>query len=480
MPLTPTQLNYWPLILDSLKKKVSATVYKTWFKQLNLLAIENNGTKAVLEVSSNFNKKYLQNKYSSFLKEAINRYFPRIIHLDFKISNKQDKKELLPEDVFAFTENSAEQDKALDLKSKNKSLQIKLEPYQKKNINNLNPKYTFETFIPNNSNRLALSVAEAVLKKPGVLYNPVFIYSGVGLGKTHLLQAIGHKFLEQKPDAKIKYSTCETFFNYFISSVKNKESKDFKEYFRNIDILLIDDIQFICGKEATQEAFFHTFNELHQQNKQIILTSDKPPKALENVAERLLSRFEWGVVIDISKPELEDRIMVLKDKVERMKLNLQQDQILKIANVVNTNFRDLEGVLNRIEARIKLIPDIPLEDFELNKILANYSDLSSTIEVKLNNTILTAEKTLQVVCQVCGVEKAEIMSKSRQKDIAIARQILMYLLKEELDMSYPAIGKFFKRDHSTALHGHKAIIKKKALDSKLNQKINFIKQSLIA
>lgn len=474
MPLTTTRSNYWPLVLDSLKNRVSNTVYKTWFNQLDFLCIENHGTKAVLEVPSNFNKKYLETKYSSYLKDAINKYFPRVVHLEFKISKKGPKKELQPEDVFAVSSSPAEG----NLNLEKKSLNIKQEPYQKKNLSNLNPKYTFDNFVPNNSNQLALSVAEAILRKPGILYNPVFIYSGVGLGKTHLLQAIGHKFLEQKPDAKIKYATCETFFNYFVSSIQKKEGKDFKDYFRNVDILLIDDIQFICGKEATQEAFFHAFNELHQANKQIVLTSDKPPKALENVAERLLSRFEWGVVIDISRPELEDRVMVLKDKVERMKLDLNDSQILQIANLVDTNFRDLEGVLNRIEARIKLIPGSPLQDFELNKILANYSDISSTIEVRLNNSILTADKTLDTVCQVCGVSKKEIMSRSRQKEIASARQILMYLLKEELEMSYPAIGKFFQRDHSTALHGHKSIQKKLEKNPKLKQKITFIKQSL--
>lgn len=475
MPLTTTQSSYWPLVLDSLKKRVSSTVYKTWFNQLGFLCIENRGTKAVLEVPSNFNKKYLETKYSSYLKEAINKYFPRVIHLEFKVSKKEIKKELEPEDVFAVVKSQKED----NFKTKSENLQIKQEPYQKKHLSNLNPKYTFESFVPNNSNQLALSVAEAVLRKPGVLYNPVFIYSGVGLGKTHLLQAIGHKFLEQKPDAKIKYSTCETFFNYFVSSIQKKQSKDFKDYFRNVDILLIDDIQFICGKEATQEAFFHAFNELHQANKQIILTSDKPPKALENVAERLLSRFEWGVVIDISKPDLEDRHIVLKDKVARMKLDLNDSQILQIAKAVNTNFRDIEGVLNRIEARVKLIPNCPLEDFELNKILANYTDLSSTIELKLNNSILTAEKVLETVCQTCGITKTEILSRSRQKEIALARHILMFLLKEELEMSYPAIGKLFKRDHTTALHGHKSILKKIKENSKINQKVNFIKKTLV-
>ena len=477
MTQTSKQSNYWPLVLESLRDKVSGTVFKTWFSQVNFLSIENTGRKVILEVPSNFNKKYLETKYSSYLKEAINKFYPRVVHLEFKISKIAKAKQLEPEDVFAIQDATGKRSDEMDYKKN--QIEFKKETYHQKNLNNLNPKYTFDNFVANNSNRLVLSVAEAIIKKPGTLYNPVFIYSGVGLGKTHLLQAIGQKYLEQRPDFKIKYTTCETFFNSFISSVKQKNSKDFKDYFRNVDILLIDDIQFISGKEGTQEAFFHTFNELHQQNKQIVITSDKPPKSFVNVTERLLSRFEWGVVVDISKPDLEDRLMVLKDKVERMRLDLDDSQIYKIAEMVNTNFRDLEGVLNRIEARVKLIPDKPLEDFELNKILSSYSDLSSTIEVKLSNQILTADKVLKAVCQVCGTAKEDIFSRSREKNISISRQILMYLLKEELEMSYPSIGKFFKRDHSTALHGHKSVLKKLDTDHKLKQKLNIIRQSLL-
>ncbi len=467
---------YWPLILKDLKTQVNSTVYKTWFSEIKLAEVENLGRKIVVEVPSEFNKKYIQNKYTSLLKTCINKFYPRVIHLDFRISknSKKIQDSSRQEDIFAIQENLKGIKK--EINDRNNTLDLNgSKNFYKKNINNLNPKYTFNNFVTIASNQLAVSVSEAIIQKPGKLYNPVFIYSGVGLGKTHLLQAIGQKMLSEKPDFKIKYATCETFFNFFISSIQNKKSEEFKEYFRNIDLLLLDDIQFISGKEGTQEAFFHTFNELHQQNKQIVITSDKPPKSLNNITERLISRFEWGIVIDISKPDLEDRITVIKDKVDRIKLDLSIYQVARIAEAVNTNFRDLEGVLNRIQARKQLLPDKPFEDSELTKILDGYES-ASMMTIDISYIQNSPQKILNSVAQVYSLSRDQILSKSRQKDIAEARQVAMFLLKEQLELSYPAVAKVFSRDHSTVIHAHKKITTNLSKDQKLTQKIEFIKQ----
>jgi chromosomal replication initiator protein len=459
--------NYWPLVLNSLKKDLSNTVFKMWFSTLEFVQTDNEGRKIILNVASKFNKKYLETKYKKELLTAINRFYPKVIHIDFNISEKETDTDNKQDSVF--DENSTSENIIKPIINKRITLT--------KNLNNLNPKYSFNNFVTTSANQLAVNVAKKVIDNPGMQYNPLFIYSGVGLGKTHLLQAIGQAVLEARPDSKIKYTTCETFFNLFIDSIQNKNSRDFKDYFRNVDYLLIDDIQFIAGKESTQEAFFHTFNQLHQENKQIILTCDKSPKQLDRIEERLISRFEWGIVIDISKPELEDRITVLKDKVARLKLNLNLNQITKIAEIVNTNFRDLEGVLNRIQARNQLIPDKVMEEYELNQILAGYKQ-AAPIQINIGNNnknLKTSEKIINTVCEVFELTKEEIMGRNRHQNVALARQICMYLLKEEFDYSYPVIGKIFSRDHTTAMHAHKKISETLDKKPKIQQKLEFIK-----
>jgi len=472
----PAVKDYWPFVLNNLKKSLSQSNFQAWFSGVEFVSTENNGRKLLLSVPSSFSKKYIENKFKKDLKEAVNKYLPQVIHIDISVTENISGKSVSQQEFFPLHEGVSDiKQKVAQIKKQN--LDLMPDNLPKENINNLNPKYTFENFVETGNNQLAVNVAKAIIKKPGTLYNPVFLYSGVGLGKTHLLQAIGQKLLDERPDFKIKYTTCEKFFNFFLSGLNNKESsKAFKDYYRNVDILLLDDIQFIAGKEATQEAFFHTFNELHQLNKQIIITSDKSPKSLGRVEERLVSRFEWGIVVDISKPELEDRISVVKDKVARMELPLDMDKITKIAEVVNTNYRDIEGILNRIEARIKLLPAQPLEDYELNKILSGFQN-SSIIKIDVSNPNVTPDSLITAVCKIFSVEKNELMGASREKSIALARQMAMYLSKEDLDLSYPTIGKIFKRDHTTALHAWKKINQKLKEDQKLIAKLKAIRSA---
>jgi chromosomal replication initiator protein len=468
---------YWQMVLSNLKDSLSKSSYDAWFSQVNFVSVTNQGRKIVLEVPSKFNKNYLENKFKTQLQEAIQRYYPKVIHVDYKIDEKVPDQKPIQADIFPIQQEDL--DTKINLDKFSKKINLKNTNLPSGNIHNLNPKYTFETFVETTSNQLAVNVAQAIIQKPGTLYNPVFVYSGVGLGKTHLLQAIGHKFLETTPNVKVKYATCEMFFNHFISSIQNKNSNSFQEYYRSVDVLLLDDIQFISGKEATQEAFFHAFNELHQNNKQIVITSDKHPKSLGSVEERLISRFEWGIVIDISKPEFEDRLSVLRRKNSKLGLPLSDEHLSQIASKVNTNFRDLEGVLNRIEARIKLLPNRPFEDFELNKILSGFSSLGSTVSVNIGYTPKSPEQVLEVTSQVFGVSKNDILGSSRMQNIALARQVAMYSCKEFLDLSFPAVGKIFKRDHTTVMHAWKKINENLSKEnSKIATKIQHIKNQV--
>jgi chromosomal replication initiator protein len=314
----------------------------------------------------------------------------------------------------------------------------------------------------------------------GKLYNPLFIHSKVGLGKTHLLQAIGNKTLEVKPNYNIKYIPAETFINQWIISLQRKETNYFREYYNSIDLLLIDDIQFFAGKESTQEVFFHIFNYLHQNNKQIVLTSDKPPQDLIGIPERLVSRFNSGMVVDIFPPELEDRLSILKDKVARLNLPLDDQKIFKIAQAINTNIRDLEGVLNKIQARIRLMPHLEFTDQELESLLSVYQGQITNPDL-LTKSIdtVTPETILQTVCRLFSIDKSDLLGSSREKNVALARQIAFWLCKHELDLSYPVIGKLFGgRNHTTVMHGYNKIQELLENDHKIKDKIILAKKIL--
>ncbi len=464
---------YWDLVLNNLQTNLSKSNFQTWFSRVEFLRTTNAGKKIIVQVPSIFNKNYIKKKFSKLFLDSIQKYYPRVSVIEYEISKEEVLNEnggnLLQEDIF-FPENQ----NTTEFKKPQVNL-TKIE-IPSKNIHNLNSKYTLDNFVVTKSNQLAVMIAKSIIEKPGVNYNPVFLYSGVGMGKTHLLQAIGNTLVSKSPNLRVRYTTCEMYFNLFINGIVNKKSSDFIEYYRSTDVLLIDDIQFINGREATQEAFFHTFNELHQNNKQIVITSDKHPKNLEKLEDRLVSRFEWGIVVDISKPELEDRIAVTKFKSRNLGLSLTDIQIDIIAGSIDTNFRDLEGILNRISARCRLIPDTPLRDSELKELLANSQITSSTISININSQ-LTSKKIVDSIEKVFSVSKEEIMGKIRISNVALARQIAMYLCKTELKLSYPVIGKIFKRDHTTAMHAYKTITKRMKNDTWLSLQIQKIKST---
>jgi chromosomal replication initiator protein len=472
----PATRDYWPLVLENLRTKISGSSYKAWFSRLEFVSTSNQGRKLIIGVPSAFNKNYIESKFKSELRDAISKYYPQVIHIDYEIIQVLQSSPTEPVQQI-LEEISHLQGQEVDLATNPEKLSSYL---PRKSLNNLNPKYTFENFVITGNNELAVSVCQSVINQPGSLYNPVFIYGGVGLGKTHLIQAVGQKMLEKNPSFNIKYIPCETFVNQFLLALQKRKMDEFREYYRSIDLLLVDDIQFIAGKEATQEGFFHTFNELHQLNKQIILTSDRAPKSLGGIEERLVSRFEWGMVVDISKPDLEDRISILQDKTDRLGLQMSSEQLIFVAARIDSNVRELEGVLNRIQAKLRLMPGQNLTDEILQTMVNDYLG-KSPIQIHFpsshNNT---PDRILQAVCRLFGLSKADLLGASRQKNIALARQITFWFYKHELDLSYPTIGKLFGgRDHTTVMHGCNKIESLRQTDRKIQEKLALVEQTLL-
>ncbi|MFA6537562.1 MAG: chromosomal replication initiator protein DnaA, partial [Patescibacteria group bacterium] len=338
----------------------------------------------------------------------------------------------------------------------------------------LNPKYLFENFIVGKANELAHAASIAVAERPGQAYNPLFIYGGAGLGKTHLIQAVGNSIQKKDPRKKIVYVTCEQFTNDFISCIGSGRADKFNNSYRTADVLLIDDVQFLTGKEGTQEAFFHTFNDLHQNDKQIVLTSDRPPKAIATLEERLLSRFEWGMIADISHPDIETRIAILEAKCHEKSFNLGRDIIQYITLNIQNNIRELEGALNKVIAHHQL-HKVVLTLENVKKILFSISDSGK------KSGALTPKQLIELTSAFYDLRIEDIMGQSREKRLAFPRQIVMYLLREELQCSYPTIGhELGGRDHTTAMHAYDKISKLLEVDEKIRQEITVLKQKIYA
>jgi chromosomal replication initiator protein len=339
-------------------------------------------------------------------------------------------------------------------------------------ISSLNQKYTFDTFVVGNSNRFAHAASLAVAQSPARAYNPFFIYGGVGLGKTHLMHAIGHYILSQKPNYKVVYISSERFTNELINSIKDDKNVEFRNKYRTIDVLLIDDIQFIAGKERTQEEFFHTFNALHEANKQLVISSDRPPKEIPTLEERLRSRFEWGLITDIQPPDFETRIAILLKKASMENLTVPNDVINFIATKIETNIRELEGALIRIVAYSSLTNcpiDINLAEHVLKDILPDQKPKKITIS-----------DILQEVGRHFSLKVEDFKAKKRTKDLAFARQVAMYLCSELTDLSLPKIGEEFGgRDHTTVIHARDKIAQDMAKDPQLSMLIDSLKKKLV-
>ncbi|MDV9958632.1 chromosomal replication initiator protein DnaA, partial [Clostridioides difficile] len=332
---------------------------------------------------------------------------------------------------------------------------------------NLNPKYTFDTFVIGNSNRFAHAACVAVAESPAKAYNPLFLYGGVGLGKTHLMHAIGHHIVSQKKDSKVVYVSSEKFTNELINSIKDDKNEEFRNKYRNVDVLLIDDIQFIAGKERTQEEFFHTFNTLHEANKQIIISSDRPPKDIPTLEDRLRSRFEMGLITDIQAPDFETRIAILRKKAQLERIDVPNEVMSYIAKNIKSNIRELEGALTRVVAYSSLSNRVISFDLATEAL----KDIITTSKNEEINVLRIKEK----VSSVFNLKMEDFNSKKRTRSIAYPRQIAMYLTRELTDLSLPKIGEEFGgRDHTTVIHAHDKVSKDIEESEEIKTKIDKI------
>ncbi len=336
----------------------------------------------------------------------------------------------------------------------------------------LNPKYTFDTFVIGNSNRFAHAAALAVAEAPAKAYNPLFIYGGVGLGKTHLMHAIGHYILNQNSLQRVLYVSSEKFTNELINAIKDNKNEEFRSKYRNIDVLLVDDIQFIAGKERTEEEFFHTFNALYEANKQIIISSDKPPKEITSLEDRLRSRFEWGLTADMQAPDLETRIAILRKKAQLENLDVPNEIVVFIADKIASNIRELEGALNKVIAYSSLTQ---------NEITLDIANEALKDILSANNTkVLNCATIQEVVARYFDIRPEDFKSKKRTRDIAYPRQIAMYLCRDLTDMSLPKIGEGFGgRDHTTVIHACEKINYELENNSETRRAVSEIKRNLL-
>lgn len=411
----------WEKVLAELEVEISKANFTTWFRGTKLIA-QNEGV-VVIGVPNSFSKEWLENKYRRQIVTCLSKYIPNLTQLVFEIGTS------LP-------------------KAKTSQIIEQQQPQAKKDDfpSNLNIHHTFKNFIVGNNNRLAHATSQAVANKPGELYNPLFLYGGVGLGKTHLIQAIGNAIKEQMPDKKILYISCESFTNEYVGAISTGKMKDFKKKYRNIDVFLVDDIQFLSHKEGTQEEFFHTFNALHQSNRQIVITSDRVPKAIPELEGRLSSRFGWGMVADIQPPNLETRIAILKAKAKSKNIELSDEIIQYLAQNILSNIRELEGALTKIMSYIQL--------YEENLSVATVKELMKDLVEKNQSTNSTPDAILKIVCKFFNIPVEELIGSKRIKELVYPRQLAMYLLRHELNMSYPMIGRELGgKDHTTIIYG---------------------------
>ncbi|PIZ95379.1 MAG: chromosomal replication initiator protein DnaA [Candidatus Magasanikbacteria bacterium CG_4_10_14_0_2_um_filter_37_12] len=452
-----TNYEIWQAVLAEFELKVSKANFTTWFRSTGIANYDAG--QIVICVPNAFTKSWLEKKYHSDIVKVLERITTKAIKkIDYRVENIKHIEE--QECNITTQKISTKQNPIHSSNNVNVGSQF-----------GLSPKYIFDTFIVGKGNELAHAAAQAVSDRPGDAYNPLFIYGGVGLGKTHLLQAIGNAMIAKNPQTRILYVSSEKFTNEFVSSIKEGKAKAFKDRYRNLDLLLIDDIQFIGGKEQTQEEFFHTFNELHQQGKQVVMTSDRPPKAIPALEDRLRSRFEWGMIVDISNPDLETRAAILQSKCQEKRFSLPESLIHLVAATVQSNIRELEGALNKIIAFHQLKNIEPTKD--------SIKSLLSTFENQGTRKSITPREMIITVTNFFDISIEDVLGKSREKKLAFPRQIIMYLLREELKLSYPAIGnELGGRDHTTAMHAHTKISTNIEDDLKLKQDIENIKQRL--
>ncbi|GAA0369255.1 chromosomal replication initiator protein DnaA [Alkalibacterium iburiense] len=433
----------WSYLTEKFKETLSKVSYDTWIQSANLVSLSENTI--TIEVPSTLHKEYWKNNLSTRVVEYLYEFVGREIAPLFVTSEEQAAEEAVGNNMQTFESPAVS--------------------------STLNSKYTFDTFVIGKGNQMAHAAALVVSEEPGTIYNPLFFYGGVGLGKTHLMHAIGHQYLQINPNANIKYVTSENFANDFINSIQNRTQEKFRQKYRNVDLLLVDDIQFFADKEGTQEEFFHTFNALYDQRKQIVLTSDRLPNEIPKLQERLVSRFAWGLSVDITPPDLETRIAILRKKANAEGLEIPNDALSYIAGQIDSNIRELEGALVRVQAYSAI------QRSDITTSLAADA-LKSMVknDSKQNVSIASIQ---QKVSKYYDITLADLKGKKRVRQIVLPRQIAMYLSRELTSTSLPKIGKEFGgKDHTTVIHAHEKI--KKLVDSneEIKAEVDEIRKSL--
>ena len=451
------QDSLWQAVLGEIELSISRASFVTWFKNTRML--RRNEETMVIGVPNVFIKQQLEQKYNQLVLDILKKNGVESLTVEYKINS-------------AITPKRKSKDENVVLKP---TITKAKKPAKSALIHNylqgINDRYTFENFIVGSANELAYAACQAVASNPGSKYNPLFLYGGVGIGKTHLIQAVGNEILKSKPSSRVVYVSTEQFVQEFLDAIRYKKNTDFAGHYRSADVLIVDDIQFIAGKEKTQEEFFHTFNALHQANKQIIISSDKPPRDIPTLEERLQSRFAWGMSIDMQNPDFETRCAIVSAKADVHNAQLDPDVVEFLANLIQTNIRELEGALNQLLAFCEmrgLEPEIGIAKSLLGGKSARPKHIS-------------AKQIIERCAKYFNVELDEILGPKRDKDIVVPRQVAMYMLRSELHLSFPKIARELgRKDHTTAIHSVEKIEKESSYDPDIKAAISHIKEKLYA
>jgi chromosomal replication initiator protein len=447
------QHSLWQSVLGEIELSIPHATFVTWFKNTEL--IESNNEQVTIAVPNIFAVRQFQVKFTDQIKQVLAKNGVEPERIEYIVKSTSNRRTTVSRETTAAS-------RAIE----STRLTTKTTPIP---TGNLNPRYTFSNFIVGSSNDLAYTACQAVAQYPGIKYNPLFLYGGVGLGKTHLAQAVGNEIVKNQPDARVVYISSETFVKEFLESIRFKK-KGFSDKYRNVDVLIIDDMQFIANKEKTQEEFFHTFNALHQNNKQIIITSDKPPRSIPTLTERLRSRFEMGMPIDIQMPDFETRCAIIEAKAALSGVELDRDTVEYLANNIKTNIRELEGALNQLLAYAEMraiTPDITTAEGLLGNVRTS------------RPRHVTPKQIIDKTAKYFSLSPAEICSPQRDKHIVTPRQIAMYLLRSELHLSFPKIAvELGRKDHTTAIHSVEKIEKSIKLDFTIREQVSEIRERL--
>lgn len=452
----------WQAVLGEIELSVSRGHFVTWFKNTRLLRSQDDVL--VIGVQNVFVKQQMERRFNQLIADTLRKNGLAPARIIYKVDTSVARRKQ-PADEITILKNPRQH--VVTTQKGNSKHSTLAHNYRQ----GLNAKYTFENFIVGSGNELAYAACQAVTQNPGTKYNPLFLYGGSGIGKTHLVQAVGNSIVNHNPDARVVYISIEQFVQEFLDAIRFKKNTDFQGYYRGADVLIVDDMQFITGKEKTQEEFFHTFNALHQANKQIIITSDKPPKQIPTLEERLRTRLEWGMSIDMQTPDFETRCAIVQTKASERGTGLPQPVVEHLANLVQTNIRELEGALNQL-----------LAFCEMRGLEPNLDIASSLLAVdKSRPRHMSAKQIIERTAKYFHVSLEDVLGPKRDKDIVVPRQVAMYMLRSELHLSFPKIARELgRKDHTTAMHSVEKITKELNYDPEIKDAITEIKDRLYA